>query len=515
MRKWRLCFIIIILFLILGDAMVLQANKEGSKEVRRAAVAGKFYAESAGMLKQSIDAYMADAMPASVREPVAILAPHAGYIYSGQICADAYNQVRGRAYDTVVILGTNHTSPAFDKISVYSGAGFETPLGVAAVDKTVVSELLKKSADCRADASVHAREHSVEVQIPFIQVLFPQAKIVPVVVGAPDPDLCMRFGEALASVLEGRRALIVASTDLSHYPAYKDAVKVDGETLQAITRMDPRALHTTLSSYPARRIDNLHTEACGEAPIMAAMAAAKRLGAQGAKVVSYANSGDVAIGDSDRVVGYGAVVFTKEAVSPSPVGSASVSQASAGQDLPEADKKALLAYARKTITWFLNTQTVPLARGFSPAVEQPQGVFVTLKKRHDLRGCIGRIVPDAAMPLNRLVGVMALQSAFSDPRFPAVTLSEMKDIEIELSVLTPIKPVSGPGDIVVGRDGVVLQKGSRSAVFLPQVAPEQGWTRDEMLEHLAMKAGLSRDDWRKGAQFSTFQAIVFSESQFK
>ena len=393
------------------------------------------------MLKQSIDAYMADAMPAGVREPLAIIAPHAGYIYSGQICADAYNQVRGRTYDTVVILGTNHTSPAFDKISVYSGAGFETPLGIAAVDQTVVSELLKKSADCQADASVHAREHSVEVQVPFIQVLFPQAKIVPVVVGTADPELCQRFGETLASVLEGRRALIVASTDLSHYPAYRDAVKVDGETLQAITRMDLKALHTALASYPARRIENLHTEACGEAPIMAAMAAAKRLGAKGAKVVSYANSGDVSIGENNRVVGYGAVVFTKETAPPSPTEKASAEPAT-GQDLPESDKKALLAFTRKTITWFLSTQTVPLARGFSPAVQQPQGVFVTLKKHHDLRGCIGRIIPDDT-PLNRLVGVMALQSALNDPRFPAVSLEEMKDIEIELSVLTPIKLVSG------------------------------------------------------------------------
>lgn len=513
MKQWRYFLITIIFFFMMGDAMVLQANRGGAQHVRRAVVAGKFYTESAGVLKQSIEAYMSDAMPASVREPLAIIAPHAGYIYSGQICADAYNQVRNHTYDTVVILGTNHTSPSFNKISVYSGAGFETPLGVASVDKAIVSELLKNSADCIADDSVHAQEHSVEVQVPFIQVLFPQAKIVPIVVGIPDPDLCQRFGESLADVLKGRRALIVASTDLSHYPAYQDAVRVDGETLQAISRMDPAALHKALASYPARHIENLHTEACGEAPIMATMAAAKRLGAQGAKIVSYANSGDVSIGESQRVVGYGAVVFTKEESSPAPVEKIAAA-AAAGSDLPDSDKKALLAFARKTITWFLNTQTVPLARGFSPAVQNPQGVFVTLKKRHELRGCIGRIVPDD-MPLKQLVGTMALQSALNDPRFPAVTAGEMKDIEIELSVLTPIKPVSGPADIVVGRDGVILQKGSRSAVFLPQVAPEQGWTRDEMLDHLAMKAGLSRDDWRKGAQFSTFQAIVFSEAQFK
>jgi len=489
--------------------MDLQADKTGSQTVRPSAVAGKFYPASANLLKQAIEAYMGDAMPARAQKPLAIIAPHAGYIYSGQICADAYNQVRHNTYDTVVILGTNHTSPHFKKISIYDGSGFETPLGIARVDKEIVSGLLKADQDCLPDKAVHEKEHSVEVQVPFIQVLFPKAKIVPVIIGQPDPALCRRFGQNLAKVLTGRRALLVASTDLSHYPSYEDAVKVDGETLRAIAKMDPPALHAKVTAYSARRIANLHTEACGEAPILTIMEAAKGLGAQGATIISYANSGDVSIGEPHRVVGYGAVVFTAEKSSPSSLKSGTTPVPSAGSDLPPNDKKALLAFARKTITWFLNTQTVPLARGFSPNVQQPQGVFVTLKKHDELRGCIGRIVPDA--PLHRLVGAMALQSAFNDQRFSPVTSGEMKYIKIELSVLTPIKPIAKAEDIVIGRDGVILQKDGRSAVFLPQVATEQGWTREEMLDQLARKAGLSKGSWREGTQFSTFQAIVFSE----
>ncbi|MDD5168008.1 MAG: AmmeMemoRadiSam system protein B [Syntrophales bacterium] len=513
MKKWRLCLIIITFFLMLGDAMVLQADKEGYRNVRPSAVAGKFYPETADVLKQAIDAFMADARPVMVKKPLAIIAPHAGYIFSGQICADAYNQVRGNAYDTVVILGTNHTSPYFDKISLYPGDGFETPLGTARIDEEVVSELVKANADCRLDSSLHEKEHSVEVQVPFIQVLFPQAKIVPVIIGRPDVELCRRFGESLAGVLKGRRALIVASTDLSHYPSYKDAVMIDHETLDAITKMDIASLHTTLAAYAKREIKNLHTEACGEAPIMAAMAAAKGLGAQGASVISYANSGDLPVGDSDRVVGYGAVVLTEE-LSPAPAQEKKEEVCTYDKSgIQDKDKKVLLAFARKTITQFLKTQMIPLARGFSPSVQNPQGVFVTLKKRGALRGCIGRIIPDA--PLCKLVGAMALQSAFNDTRFSPVTLNEMKDIEIELSVLTPIKSVSKAEDIVVGRDGVIIQKEGCSAVFLPQVAPEQGWKRDEMLKHLCLKAGLPADGWKSGAQFSTFEAIVFSESDFK
>jgi AmmeMemoRadiSam system protein A len=257
----------------------------------------------------------------------------------------------------------------------------------------------------------------------------------------------------------------------------------------------------------ARRIPNLSTCACGEAPIMAAMAAAKALGAQGGRIVSYAHSGDVPVGERDRVVGYGAVVLGSglKKVQQNAPGSPS----SADRQLSPEDKKGLLALARETISRYLSTQTVPLPRGFGPAAMERRGVFVTLKKRGALRGCIGRMAPDR--PLAALVGTIALQSAFEDSRFSPLTLNELPDIKIDISVLTPMKQVSGPAEIVVGRDGVVLQKGGRSAVFLPQVAPEQGWGRDEMLDHLARKAGLPAGAWREGAQFSTFQALVFGE----
>lgn len=240
---------------------------------------------------------------------------------------------------------------------------------------------------------------------------------------------------------------------------------------------------------------------------MAAMAAAGAMGAEGGRIVSYAHSGDIAVGERDRVVGYGAVVLGsgfEKVPAAAPGGPA----APDGQ-LSAEDKKGLLALARETISRYLSTQTVPLPRGFGPAALERRGVFVTLKKRGALRGCIGRMTPDR--PLANLVGTIALQSAFEDSRFSPVTLTELPELKIDISVLTPMKQVSGPAEIVVGRDGVVFQKGGRSAVFLPQVAPEQGWGRDEMLDHLARKAGLPTGAWREGAQFSTFQALVFGE----
>ena len=308
--------------------------------------------------------------------------------------------------------------------------------------------------------------------------------------------------------MPGGHALIVASTDLSHYPAWRDANAADRRTLEAMATLDADRLRTAAAG--AGRSPNLATCACGESAVAAAMVAAKVLGATRGRVVSYANSGDLPIGDPERVVGYGAVVFTPGA--PGADASVLLPAAPAAQALPPtpSDKKLMLAVARETIRRYLDTQTVPLARGFSPSLDRPQGVFVTLKKHGELRGCIGQMTPDR--PLRVLVGSMALAAAFQDQRFSKVRANELKDLEIEISVLTPFKEVPGPSAIVVGRDGVLLQKDRRSAVFLPQVATEEGWTRDQMLDNLCLKAGLTEGCWRIGAKLSTFQADVFKEA---
>ncbi len=511
MKRSYVLIVLVLIILLMSFAVVIQARKEPEMDtVRPPAVAGKFYSESPVILKAAITGFLEDADPVATLKPLALILPHAGYIYSGQIAADGYNQARSHSYDTVVILGTNHTTPHFNKIALYPGDGFATPLGTARVDRTIVEALKAASPDCFLTSAPHRDEHSVEVQVPFIQVVFPKAKIVPVIIGTPDAHLCERFGQALGKVLKGKNALIVASSDLSHYPSYGDAVAVDLPLLAAIASLDLQLVQETIKALMNKGIANLHTVACGEGPILTAMAAAKVMGARAGKVVSYANSGDIAIGDRSRVVGYGAVAMTVDVPHPSAV--VKPISGTAGE-LQPGDKKALLALARKTITRYLTTETVPLARGFSPAVQEFRGVFVTLKKFGNLRGCIGRLIPEA--PLGQLVGAMAIQSALNDTRFRPVTIDEVKDIEIELSVLTPMKSVPSAEDIVVGRDGVLLQKGRAGAVFLPQVATEQGWSREEMLDQLCMKAGLAKGSWRTGAEFQTFQAIVFHESEFK
>ena len=481
--------------------------------IRSPAVAGQFYAASPDVLKKGIMEYMARAIPPGEQTPVALILPHAGYIYSGQIAADGYNQVQDKEINTVVILGTNHSSPSFNCGGLYPGRGFQTPLGVAEIDREIMADLIDAGkGDFIADEMLHLREHSVEVQVPFIQVLFPHAKIVPIQIGDADPDMCLRLGLALGQVLQNRHALIVASTDLSHYPSAMDAPSSDLAVLDAMITLNPRAFKETIETQMNRRLQNLQTCACGETAVMVAMTAASSLGAQGGRVVSYTNSGDSLVGDQNRVVGYGAVVLTKEAVR---IDSRSLVQpaASTKAELQPDDKKALLVFAREAVTRYLSTQTLPLVRDFSPLLNQSRGVFVTIRDgKGALRGCIGNLV--SHVPLAKLVGMMSLQSSLKDPRFSPVRIDELKNLSFEISVLTPMEQVSGYEDIEIGRDGVVLQKDGRSAVFLPQVATEQGWGREEMLNHLAVKAGLPKESWRQGAKFFTFQAIVFQEEDF-
>ena len=477
--------------------------------VREPAVAGQFYPADAGKLRLAIREYMRDAVAPVVDGTFALVIPHAGYVFAGQVFADAYRQVEGRTFDTVVILGTNHTVAGFSGVSVYPRGAYRTPLGLAAIDERGAAALLAEDRDCREDVSPQLREHSVEVQVPFVQVLFPEARILPIVVGEPDAGVCRRLGEGLARTLKGKRALVVASSDLSHYPAYDDAVRADRETMESISRMDAGAFAVRCRNLAGGGVRDLGTLACGEAPVLAAMAAAKAAGATRGVQISYANSGDALVGDRDRVVGYGAVAFASGPLRP-PAAGTKLAPAQAGDPIQAGDRKALLRFARETLRRILTTETVPLARNLGPRLGVPQGAFVTLRKHGRLRGCIGHFPADT--PLAQAVGRIALEAAFNDSRFRPLEMEELDEIELEISVLSRPRGVPDPRLIRPGRDGVILEKSGRSATFLPQVATEYGWGLEEMLDHLCEKAGLPKGAWRSGARFQTYQAEVFSES---
>jgi AmmeMemoRadiSam system protein B/AmmeMemoRadiSam system protein A len=462
--------------------------------VREPAVAGAFYPGDAGQLAAMVDSFL-EAVQGIDGEPIAIIVPHAGYVYSGWVAAYAYKQLQGTTYDTIVIIGPSH-SVAFDGISVFAEGAFETPLGYVPIDTEVAQALLQADERIVFDPEVHGPEHSIEVQLPFLQRIYENFKIVPIIMGQPTEENIDALAEALVQALANKKALVIASSDMSHYPAYEDAVRVDSRTLMAIETMDPEALRAMETDNMTAGTANLVTCLCGEGPVLTAMKVARRLGANQTTVLKYANSGDSPLveGDKSRVVGYGAVMLWRYEP----------------PNLSATEKAALLDIARQSIAQYLEDGSLARFDVSEPELLRKSGAFVTLEQRGELRGCIGQMV--ATQPLYATVQQAAVSAATQDPRFPPLTLEELNQITIEISVLSPLSRVRELEDIQVGKHGLLIASGGQQGVLLPQVATEEGWTREEFLRGLCRKAGLPEDAWQHGAALYTFTAIVFGES---
>jgi AmmeMemoRadiSam system protein A len=329
--------------------------------------------------------------------------------------------------------------------------------------------------------------------LPFLQRVLGDFKLVPVVMGEQDYAASRALGVALARLVDPSDTLIVASSDLSHYHPYDEALKLDGNTLKAVEEWDYLSL--------ARNFEARVWEACGGAPIVAAMIAAERLGATEAHLLRYANSGDLG-GDRARVVGYGAVAFTA-------AGRAAVAQPKF--DLSRRDQQALLALARKSVETAVREHKLyePAAADFS-SLAQERGAFVTLKKNGQLRGCIG--YTSAVKPLYLTVRDVAAYAALRDTRFPPVSAAELRDLEYEVSVLSPMRHVRDVKEIEVGRHGLLMKSGNSEGLLLPQVPVEQHWDRNTFLQETAMKAGMRASAWREeNTDIFRFEAFVFGE----
>ncbi len=484
--------------------------------VRRAVVAGQFYPADPAALQADVDEALTAAQVVPIEgDPIAIMAPHAGYVYSGGVAGWAWRQVQGRQYDVVVIVAPNHRVAGFKDISVYPAGRFETPLGQVPVDSAVAQALLSADPRIVYDPRCHEQEHAVEVQVPFLQRALPGVPLVAVVMGEPTPESAHRLAQALTGALQGKRALLVASSDMTHYPAYDDACRADAATLEVIARLDPTALWENEQHWLSQGVPNLYCTLCGLGPVMAVEEAAVALGANRATVVQYANSGDSPVGDRSQVVGYGAVVFWRSqtgGAGPTPVLPICTSP-STGADpvsLTVEDRATLLRLARETLTQYLADGRIPR---YDPPTDSPlrtpSAVFVTLKRNGELRGCIGDVV--AQMPLYLAVQRRALSAALEDPRFPPVQADELPQLTIEISVLSPLTPVRDVSEITVGTHGLLIVRGDQRGLLLPQVPVEQGWDRDEFLRQVCRKAGLPDDAWRQGAQLYRFTADVFGE----
>jgi len=474
---------------------------QSRSEDRQPAVAGQFYPGKSDQLKQMLDELFSRAVAhKNLPNVVAIIVPHAGYVYSGEVAASGFNQIDPRkAYDNVFVLGPSH-HVGFEGAAVYCTGNFITPLGMVEVNREIGEELIKKNRMFTRRTDAHAYEHSVEVEIPFLQHrLKKHLRIVPIVLGANGPEICRKIGEALRPFLNEKN-LFVISTDFSHYPKYNDAVTVDKATADAIVSNSPDNLMKTMQRYEQSGIPNLGTTLCGVSAVLTLLYMTSPSADFTYHPIQYKNSGDVPGADKEHVVGYHAIAVTKQ-----------MKSGKVSFELGTKEKRALLEIARRTVERYTRTRSVPEVdpTTLSESLKTPCGAFVTLNKRGMLRGCIGRF--DASEPLYKVVQEMAVAAATKDYRFKSVEEGELKDLEIEISVLTPMRKISSIDEFQLGKHGIYLRKGFRSGTFLPQVAQETGWTKEEFLGHCAQdKAGIGWEGW-KDAEMYVYEALVFGE----
>ncbi|MBU4347105.1 AmmeMemoRadiSam system protein B [Candidatus Parcubacteria bacterium] len=495
------------------------------KVIRQPVVAGQFYPADASELKNKIEKYL-DEADKSPQPPLrrgvttlakggrvkAIMVPHAGYDFSAPVAAYAYKQLQGKKIKTAVIICNSHSS-YFDGIAVDDSDGWQTSLGPVEVDKDLAGKLVNADDAIKYNSEAHKTDHVLEVQLPFLQtVLSGEFKIVPILFGNARNDDYEKLAKALADNLGGDD-IIVVSSDMSHYPSYEDANEIDRETLEIIKTGDIAELENHIEETENQDIPNEQTLLCGIDGVKTVMELYNLLGWDRIEILKYANSGDASIGDPTSlkfqgaskasVVGYGAVAFIKTVESDQ-------------QILNEQQQKILLNIARTAVETYVNKGEIAEFNNSDERLNWKEGAFVTLRNSGKLRGCIGRIEP-SGKPLWQVVRDMAIAAATEDDRFSPVNKGELDKIDYEISVLSAPEKIDNWQDIELGKHGVIAQKGLRGGVFLPQVADETGWSKEEFLSQLCFqKAGLAPDCYKdKEVELKVFTAQVFNETNVR
>ncbi len=486
------------------DPVILVAQEQSTPVNRRPAVAGSFYPAGKQALELSLKKLFSEAQPAVLEGHIqTLIVPHAGYPYSGMVAASGYKSIpKDAKYKNIFIIASSHRTQ-FEGASVYAIGNYMTPLGEAIVNQEIANALIEKNRSISYYKEAHESEHSIEVQVPFLQYYFKDTPpIVPIVMGSSTVSAARDLAAALLPYFVPDN-LFVISSDFSHYPDYANATRIDGITGDAILKKDPEHFYNTLGKNSREPVQNLSTPCCGWSSIMAMLYMSERKDNLRISPVLYRNSGDVPIGDKERVVGYWAIAGHEPQV---------VHQ---NYSLGNQDRKALLDIARLTLENYLNTGNVPnIPTDEIPgSLREPAGAFVSLYMGERLRGCTGNFSP--TIPLYLLVQEMTLAAATLDHRFVPVEPTELEYISIEVSVLTPLQKISSIDEFQLGKHGIYMVKEGKSGTYLPQVSNGTGWSKEEFLGHCAReKAGIGWDGWKE-ADLYVYEAIVFGEEKRK
>ena len=489
--------------------MMNMCNGQTRKEpvVRPATQANRFYTGDAKELSEEVDSLLAlHRGETEYRDVAALIVPHAGYYFSGNVAAAAYMAVpKDKQYKRIFLLGPSHHE-WLDGASVNTEADYyATPLGQVKVDRETAVALMAADSVFRYEPKAHDREHCLEVQLPFLQRRFGNGKstqtsedsvppIVPIIISTNDYQKLKRIAEALKPYLTDENLFIVSS-DFSHYPKYEDACKVDALTGKAVESGDVEQFIAALEENARSGVLGLSTSACGELAIVTLLMMIDST--YEVKHLMYQNSGDADESDHSRVVGYHAFAIVRNGQT----------RTDADFSLSDEEKRMLKEIAMTSIKDSLDGKPISHHSPLTSHLSEKCGAFVSLHKHGRLRGCIGHFGED--MPLHEIVAEMARAAAFEDPRFMPVTADELADIDIEISVLTPMRRIQSLDEFELHRHGIYIRKGYRSGTYLPQVADEVNWTKEEFVSHCAQdKAGIGWDGW-KDAELYVYEAIVF------
>ncbi len=472
--------------------------------------AGTFYPAKAPEITSQITEFLKNAGTASLSsKPLGIIVPHAGYVYSGAVAAHAYREIKNQNYDAVIILAPCHVE-YFPFAAIYPGEAYLTPLGKVLIDKQLAAEcvtsdgLVKFANQGHLSRKFDRSEHSLEIQLPFLQIVLPNTPIVPIVIGTQDWKVLKALGDRLGQLIRERNILIVASTDFSHFHSYAECQAIDQRAIASLKKLDPLIFHRGLVSE--------NYEACGGGPVTSLLIAVQNMN-PALEILKVANSGDIPHGDKSRVVGYVAAAIYRRNNLSKEVKTMSDSQLNKGE-LTRAEQIWLLDLAEATVTACVNKKPLPDPQDVPEKFKVKRGAFVTLEKNGELRGCIGYILP--ILPLYQTVIEMAHSAALRDPRFSPVSPGELKNITVEISVLTVPETITDPSLIEVGKHGIIMKRGYAQGLLLPQVATDYGWDRETFLEHTCLKAGLPRNAWQdKNTEIQIFSAQVFNRETVK
>ena len=424
--------------------------------IRQPVVAGQFYPGSASQLEAMIETLVDE--KAEKQDVIGLVSPHAGYIYSGPVAGAVISRIKFK--DTFIIIGPNHSGMG-KPLSIMTRGKWKTPLGEVEIDSELGKQILATSSHLQEDDIAHQYEHSIEVQIPFLQYFKSDFRIVPIILGYAGGDTYKEIGRAIAKAVRelNREVVIIASSDMTHYEPQESAQKKDTQAINAILALDEDEL--------LRRVDELNISMCGYAPTASLISAAKELGAKSAELVKYQTSGDTT-GDYSAVVGYAGIIITAIEMHP------------------------LVKLAKNTVETYVEEGKVPPPPDeLTPEMKEKAGVFVSLHKSGELRGCIGTFEPAAKNVAEEIIS-NAISSATRDPRFPPVTPDELGQLEYSVDVLTTPKPVKDKSKLDPKKYGVIVQCGFRRGLLLPDL--EGVDSVDYQIDICCQKAGIASDE---------------------